>query len=152
MTQLSTENKYASVDTIYSEASADVRQIRNYELSSAKWYTTILVAVVGFILICKFTPTEKATKLSILLNDNFVFQLVAATIITLIALFTAFSIMYAHKLHRQIEQYIDENLAPETIPRKMNVTLIKGLSPRFFQISTILSIVIIGDIFIFMRL
>lgn len=146
------EKQYASVDTIYSEASADVRQIRDYELNSAKWYTTILIAAVGFILAVKFIPADKKTELSRLLNDNFLFQLTVASVISFIASSCSFSINYAHKLHRQIEKYIDDNLAPKEIQNKMEFTTIKGTSPRLFQILTLVVIAVIADILIFVRL
>ena len=90
MTVEKAKKQYASIDTVYSEASADVRQVRDYELNSAKWYTTILVALVGFLLATKFAPTEKTTELSNLLNNNLTFQLIIAFIISSIAFFLHF--------------------------------------------------------------
>ena len=48
---------------IYSQLSDAALRHRNYETETARWYTTILIAILGFILSAKFGETQSGIKL-----------------------------------------------------------------------------------------
>lgn len=60
-----------SRDAIYSEVSANIRQTREYELTSAKWYTTVLIAIAGFIMTIKFGVDMNAGAFKQALEGHF---------------------------------------------------------------------------------
>lgn len=126
----------ASPDTIYAEVCEDIRQVRIYELTSAKWYTALLVAIAGVIVTFKFGTPDNAGSFQYALANSFPIQLLLCTTITGIALFASFTIIFAHRYHRKLERYLDANLFPSEIPSRMNAIPRTRVLPSHFIIAT----------------
>lgn len=143
-----------SRDIIYSEMSEAELRHRNYETETARWYTTILVAILGFILSSKFgEPTSGVAQL---LSRNplgcvTVAQVTFAIVVSTIAGLSCYSIKFYHLQHKAYERYVDTLLELEEVTKRTDIlkTLPK-LKPRHLLMGTqtLLALVAVALIFL----
>jgi len=144
------DRETVSIDTVYSEVSADIRQAREYQFSSAKWYTTILVAISGFILANKFGTSDPPSGLHQALNGHLGVQILVAVVISAFALFSSWTILYAHGLHVKLRRYLGRDFPVKNVSQRGSVTLSSRLPPRYFLIATQVLIALATDILLFL--
>ena len=118
-----------SSDSIYSEMSGAALRHRNYETETARWYTTILVAILGFVLTAKFG--EPQSGVAELLSGSVLVQIAFSAIVVSIAVSSCYSIQYYHRQHMLLERYVDTLLEPEEIDRRVRILKMPKLKPRF---------------------
>jgi hypothetical protein len=140
-----------SIDTAYSEVSADIRQVREFQFSSARWYTAILVAISGFILATKFGGSDPPSALQQTLNSHLGVQILVAFVISAVALFSSWTIFYAHRLHVKLRHYLDRDFPLKNVAQRGPVTLSSRLPPRYFFVATQVLIAVATDILLFLR-
>jgi hypothetical protein len=113
---MSTENsqkvreKEVSIDTVYSEMYTEMRRHRDYQFSSATWYTTLLLALVGLILAAKYGENKSGVK-DIIINHaeiKWIIVLVAAVV----CFNSCYAILYSHQRYSDLRGYTDDNLEP----------------------------------------
>ena len=133
---------------IYVQLSNEALRHRNYETETARWYTTILVAILGFILSVKFGTSQSGAALVI--SGNLLGQISFTAVVFLIAFSSCYSIQFYHHQHRLLEKYVDTLLEQEEVKIRTLILDMPGLKPRFLLMGTqaILALVSIALIFI----
>jgi hypothetical protein len=77
-----------SRDAIYSEMSNAALRHRNYETEIARWYTTVLVAMLGFIISSRFeTPGSGIAQV---ISENLVIRATLAGIVSSVAFLSCY--------------------------------------------------------------
>ena len=91
-------------DTVYSEMYAEMRRFRDYELSSASWYTAMLLALLGGLFLYSTTEEPALTV-----------DLVKTIAILLAAVLCAagwFAVGYSWARYRELRDYTTAQLEP----------------------------------------
>lgn len=131
---------------VYRELHNEMRRYRDYELNSSKWYSPMLLAILGYILKDKMFVTSQIGPQGSL-TYNYWFMVIVLFITFFIVVASIHGVWYAHK--RLVEtRNIVERLAPEW--KEFNLSK-KIISPRHFIyfIQIILGISIFITILIF---
>jgi hypothetical protein len=123
-----------TLDSVYSRMSEVALRHRNYETETARWYTPILVAILGFILSSKFG--EGGSGAMRLLSGSLPAQVGFAAIVCSIAFLSCYSIQFYHLQHTRVEKYIDSLLEPEEVQKRMEIMKMPRLKPRFLLMGT----------------
>ena len=133
---------------IYSQLSDAALRHRNYETETARWYTTILIAILGFILSVKFGAPQSGVAQ--LLSGNFLGQITFASVVFIIAFSSCYAIQFYHRQHTLLERYVDTLLKQEEVKKRNLILNMPKLKPRFLLMGTqtLLALVTIVLIFI----
>ncbi|MDY7080068.1 MAG: hypothetical protein SXV54_24575 [Chloroflexota bacterium] len=135
--------------SIYSKMSDAAMRHRNYETETAKWYTTILVAMLGFILSSKFgTPDSGVAHL---LSKNLPTQVTFTVVVFSIALLSCYSIQFYHLQHTRLERYIDTLLEPGEAKRRTDILKMPKLKPRLLMMGTQILLALVTAVLIFLE-
>jgi len=105
------ENNEISKNTIYSELCIEMRRHRDYQLEISKWYTTVLLAIIGAILTIKFTYSE--SMLAKVISNIFWVKLTIIGVVMVIGFSGIYSILYSHWRYTGIKEYVYKYLEPE---------------------------------------
>ena len=97
-----------SLDTIYSEKYNEMRRFRDFELNVAAWYTTILVAILGFIAAERIS----ISGFSYILINNLGLQLLLSILTLLIGCASLYSAIYAHWRYEELRDFVTRTLEP----------------------------------------
>ena len=105
--------KAVDVNTVYSEMYTEMRRFRDYELRVSTWYTTILVAIVGFLAKQRFDEVIEAESMAPLSQKSVWESVLVLIIITALAFASCFSVWYASRRYFTLRDWMNENLEPE---------------------------------------
>ena len=137
-----------SLDTAYIELYNEMRRLRDYQLASSRWYSTILLAISGALLAIK-TPFRGSTSTGVMqLMDKIEFQLVIAFVIFVIGASGLFVTYYTHRAYKDLRKWTSENLEPE-IKQEINVSRIGYLQPHHAMYATQSCITVLGLVIVF---
>ncbi len=109
-----------SVDTVYSEMYNEMRRHREYQFSSAKWYTTLFLALIGAIFAAKYSGQSPGIKNIIDSNEGI--RCVIILVAILICLNSCHTILYSHWRYSELRRYADIGLEPKWktfLPKKI---------------------------------
>ena len=115
--------------TLYRELCNESRRYRDYELNSSKWYSPILLLILGYILKDKMFIENQEHLQSSLTYNNWVI-LIVLIITFFIVIASIHGIQYAHGRLKETQNNI-KKLAPELGEYNLSPKL---LSPRHFII------------------
>lgn len=135
-----------SKEVVYREMYTEMRRYRDYELNSSKWYTPMLLAILGFVLKDKmFITVQSSFQSTQSFASEFVILIVLITILIVIA--SCNGVMVAHKRYKELRQYVN-TLEPEW--KKFKPTKIAPYTRIFiYTIQLILSAAIIAVVLFF---
>ena len=114
-----------SDDCYYQEMYQEMRRYRDYELTAATWYTTMLLAILGFIV----------SKDHGILDDKYKYSIMGLSM--LIGFGGAFSVHYVSLRYRQIRDHI-KKLEPYDSP--CPTSNCSWLNPKSFILLTLFSL------------
>ena len=135
---------------IYYQLSDVALRHRNYETETARWYTTILVAILGFILSAKSGTPQSA--LGQLLSENFLGQIALSAVVFAITFSSCYAIQFYHRQHSLLEKYIDTLLEQEEVNKRKSILNMPKLKPRFLLTGTQIFLALIIIVVIFIKL
>ena len=93
-----------SKESVYREMYNEMRRYRDYELNSSKWYSTILIAILGFILKDKIF-ISKSLDYQTSSKYNLQFIILISIITILIVTASCHGVWVAHKRHDELRRY-----------------------------------------------
>ena len=137
-------------DSIYSKMSDVAMRHRNYETETARWYTTVLVAMLGFVLSSKFETPESGIAKP--LSRNLPGQAALAVVVLSIALLSCYSIQFYHLQHTRVEEYIDTLLESKEVKKRTDILKMPKLKPRFLMMGTQILLAFMTVALIFLEL
>ncbi len=119
-----------SKPVLYRELCNESRRYRDYELNSSKWYSPMLLAILGYILKDKMFVSNQL-HLQCSLTYNFWFTVIILSITFLIVVASVHGVIFAHGRLKETQNKIKE-LAPELNEYNLSP---KVISTRHFIIS-----------------
>jgi membrane protein YqaA with SNARE-associated domain len=98
-------------EAVYAEMYNEMRRFRDYEFTSSMWYTSILLALIGFVVSTRFAqPTEGLAKF---IEDNLWMKIIIAAIAVLLGAASTYLIYYTCSRYDHLREWTDDNLEPE---------------------------------------
>jgi hypothetical protein len=105
------ETRKVSPDTVYMQMYAELRRYRDYELTVATWFTSILLAMLGAIVAGKYVAA--GSPLGVALERCPSLKWCLAAVPVLIGVFGAWSIAYAMRRYGNLRKWMTDTLEPK---------------------------------------
>lgn len=127
-------------EIIYSELYNEMRRYRDYELSTATWYTAILIALLGFIVSAKYGNDAHLATFA----QGWCVQVSTVILSTVLGLSSCYSIWYVNRRYSGIRDVVDKHLEPKWVKDAFKPMLSQEvIRPRYLIYLMLLLLVVI---------
>lgn len=119
--------KQVTPDAVYTELYTEMRRFRDYEVNISTWYTTILAAVLGGLLLI-LTGNNK--EIYSFFTEYIYLKCIIAFFTICITFCSIFSVRYVSARYKVLRDYVKNNLEPDDsleIESKGSIKPVHGL-------------------------